>query len=294
MRWPKLFTSPTDLSKNLTLELLVLLWALLLAACTQVSSGERTIILATTTSTQDSSLLDVLIPAFEKASGITVKTVAVGTGQALAMGARGDADVLLVHSPEDEEAFMAQGYGSDRRLVMHNDFVLLGPSSDPAGASRAGSIIEALRAIAGSGATFVSRGDESGTHKLEKKLWSQVGTMPQSEHYLQTGQGMGQTLTIASETHAYTLSDRATYLAQRSHLNLVILREGDRPLLNIYHVIVVNPAKFPSVHSQDAVAFADFVTSAAGQSIVASFGKDKFGQPLFFPDAGRDERELTP
>ncbi len=262
------------------------------SACSPFGSGRQSLILATTTSTQDSGLLDLLVPAFERESGIVVKTVAVGTGQALAMGARGDADVLLVHSPQDEEAFMAQGYGVERRLVMHNDFLLVGPSSDPAGVAKAPSIVDAMKAIADTGAPFISRGDESGTHKLEKRLWAQSGTIPKGSWYRQTGQGMGQTLTIASELQGYTLTDRATYLAQQSNLRLVILRQGDRPLLNIYHVIVVNPSKFPNVNASGARAFADFVTSPQGQALIGDFGKDRFGQPLFVADAGRNEDEL--
>jgi tungstate transport system substrate-binding protein len=262
-------------------------------SCGLFSNRTQAIILATTTSTQDSGLLDVLVPSFERETGIRVKTIAVGTGQALAMGARGDADVLLVHSPKDEEAFMAEGNGLERRLVMYNDFVLVGPASDPAGASRLSSIAEAMRAIASSGSVFVSRGDESGTHKLEKQLWSQAGLSPVGSWYKQTGQGMGQTLIIASEMQAYTLTDRATFLAQKSNLRLAMLRQGDRPLLNVYHVIVVNPERFPRVNANEALAFADFLTSARGQAVIASFGKERFGQSLFVPAAGQNELELN-
>ena len=250
------------------------------------------IILATTTSTQDSGLLDVLIPAFEAVSGYSVKTVAVGTGQALAMGEEGNADVLLVHAPASEVTFMENGFGSDRRLVMHNDFILVGPSADPAGVKGLGAL-EAMKAIAATGATFVSRGDDSGTHKKELDLWKKAGVDPAGQAwYLESGQGMGATLTIASEKAAYTLTDRATYLANKDNLQLVIPSEGDPTLLNVYHVIAVNAEKWPAVNLDGAAAFADFLVSAAGQALIGSFGVEEFGQPLFIPDAGKAEEEL--
>jgi tungstate transport system substrate-binding protein len=250
------------------------------------------IILATTTSTQDSGLLDVLIPAFEAVSGYSVKTVAVGTGQALTMGEEGNADVLLVHAPASEVTFMENGFGSDRRLVMHNDFILVGPSADPAGVKGLGAL-EAMKAIAATGATFVSRGDDSGTHKKELDLWKKAGVDPAGQAwYLESGQGMGATLTIASEKAAYTLTDRATYLANKDNLQLVIPSEGDPTLLNVYHVIAVNAEKWPAVNLDGAAAFADFLVSAAGQALIGSFGVEEFGQPLFIPDAGKAEEEL--
>ena len=250
------------------------------------------IILATTTSTQDSGLLDVLLPAFQAATGYNVKTVAVGTGQALKMGEEGNADVLLVHAPASEIAFMDGGFGSDRRLVMHNDFVLVGPAADPAAIEGLGAL-EAMQAIAANGATFVSRGDDSGTHKKELDLWKKAEVDPAGQAwYLETGQGMGATLTIASEKAAYTLTDRATYLANRDNLELVILSEGDPTMLNVYHVIAVNPEKWPAVNAEGAAAFADYLTSVDGQSLIASFGVEEFGQPLFIPDAGKAESEL--
>ena len=250
----------------------------------------REVILATTTSTQDSGLLDVLAPLMEKKSGYQVKVIAVGTGQALKMGERGDADVLLVHAPEAEVEFMKAGHGSDRRLVMHNDFIIVGPKGDPAKVKGARSAAEGFHRIAAAKATFFSRGDESGTHKMELKLWRAAKVGPEGGWYQQSGQGMGATLKIASEKSAYTLTDRATYLALRKNLDLRILLERDAPLLNIYHVIVVSPKKHPGTNLRGAKAFADFMTAKGTQRLIGKFGADKFGQPLFFPDAGKRER----
>lgn len=270
---------------------LVLLASLALPACTSKPENPS-LILATTTSTQDSGLLDVLIPAFEAETGYTVQVVAVGTGEALKMGEEGNADVLLVHAPSSEITFMEGGFGSDRRLVMHNDFVLVGPATDPAGIRGLGPV-EALIEIAESGASFVSRGDDSGTHKKELSLWNSAEIEPTGQAwYIETGQGMGATLTIASETEAYTLTDRATYLANRENLSLEILVEGDASLLNVYHVIVVNPNLWPDVNNAGAIAFADFITSAEGQEIIGTFGTEEFGQPLFTPDADKTDAEL--
>lgn len=268
-----------------------------LASCARPDSppsnpSSDVIILATTTSTQDSGLLDVLIPAFEKASRFSVKTIAVGSGQALEMAARGDADILLVHAPSAERELMEAGYGVDRRLVMHNDFVLVGPPQDPAGLRQAESAADALRRLQAAGSPFVSRGDESGTHLKERALWQAAGGLPSPEGYQESGQGMGATLLIASEKGAYTLSDRATYLAFREQLNLEILVEGDPDLLNVYHVIRVNPQKWPSVNVQGAIALADFLTSPKGQALIALFGVEEYGQALFFADAGKSEAEL--
>lgn len=250
------------------------------------------IILATTTSTQDSGLLDVLVPAFQVATLYNVQTVAVGTGQALKMGEEGNADVLLVHAPSSEVSFMDNGFGSDRRLVMHNDFILVGPQADPA-AIQGLSAVDALKAIEAAGATFVTRGDDSGTHKKELDLWKKAGLDPAGQAwYLETGQGMGASLIVASEKAGYILTDRATYLANQENLQLVILSEGDPTLLNVYHVIIVNPAKWPKVNQAGATAFADFLVSAEGQALIGSSGVDKFGQPLFTPDAGKAESEL--
>jgi tungstate transport system substrate-binding protein len=258
-----------------------------------VQSQPKTIILATTTSTQDSGLLDVLIPIFEKKTGYFVKTIAVGSGQAMAMGQKGEADVLLVHSPDAEKKFVAEGYGINRRLVMHNDFIIAGPAEDPAKIKGMRSASEAFKKIASAKALFLSRGDNSGTHAKEKAIWKASGIKPEGEKwYQQTGLGMGQTLNVASEKKGYTLADRGTYLALKKNIGLDILVEGDAILLNIYHVIEVNPAKWPKVNASGAKAFADFMVFKETQNIIKTFGVDKFGSPLFFPDAGKKEEEL--
>ena len=244
------------------------------------------VILATTSSTQDSGLLDELLPLFEKQSGYSVKPIAVGSGQAMAMGRRGEADVLLVHSPEAEKALMADGFGLNRRIVMHNDFILVGPAADPAGLAKLGAVA-CFQRIADSKALFMSRGDNSGTHAQELKLWKAAGLAPEGQAwYQQTGQGMGQTLAIAAEKRAYTLSDRGTYLALRKKLGLPILHEGDPALRNVYHVIEVNPTRFPKVNAAGARAFADFMVSKPVQARIKEFGMAAYGSPLFFPDAG--------
>jgi tungstate transport system substrate-binding protein len=249
---------------------------------------KRSIILATTTSTQDSGLLDVLIPLFEQQTGYLVKTIAVGTGEALAMGARGEADVLLVHAPEAEAKFIADGHGLNRRAVMHNDFILVGPLEDPAQLRDRPGILEAFKHLVEGGASFASREDNSGTHQLEQRLWKQVGITPKGRWYLEAGQGMGATLRIASERKAYTLTDRGTYLALQNTLQLAIVSEGDKALANFYSVIEVNPAGYTTVNHEGAKAFADFMVSPETQQIIKTYGVDKFGQPLFFPDASRE------
>jgi len=252
------------------------------------------LILATTTSTQDSGLLDVLIPMFQDQTGYTVQTVAVGSGQAMEMGQQGNADVLLVHSPAAEEQFMDDGWGKDRELVMHNDFVIVGPTEDPAKIKGLSST-DAFKAIAGAGATFAARADKSGTSTKELGIWKKAELDPATEKpawYLESGQGMGSTLTIASEKGAYTLTDRATYLANKDNLQLEILSEGDPGLLNVYHVITVNPDKWPKVNKDGALAFMKFVTDPTTQAVIGKFGVDKFGQQLFIPDAGKAEEEV--
>ncbi len=245
----------------------------------------RDLILATTTSTQDSGLLDVLVPLFEQQSGYTVKVVAVGTGAALRMGERGDADVLLVHAPEAEEAFMAAGHGSEREYVMYNDFIIVGPANDPAHIRGLTDAADALKRIAEAGSLWISRGDDSGTHKKEKALWRAAGfayeSISSSPWYQETGQGMGATLRIASEKGGYTLTDRGTYLHLKHTLDLDILVQGDERLYNVYHVIVVNPEKHPNVNVEGARAFADFITSPQVQDIIRAYGVDEFGEPLF-------------
>lgn len=254
---------------------------------------QKNIILATTTSTQDSGLLDTLIPIFEKETGYFVKTIAVGSGQAMKMGEKGEADVMLVHSPDAEKKFVEAGYGFNRRLVMHNDFIIVGPSSDPAAIKGVKSSAEALKKIAAANALFISRGDNSGTHAKEKTLWKKAGIAPAGQKWFQeTGLGMGQTLNVASEKKAYTLADRGTYLATRKNLGLVILNEGDAALLNIYHVIEVNSTKWPKANAPGAKAFADFMVSKKTQNIIRTFGVDKYGSPLFFPDAGKKVEDL--
>jgi tungstate transport system substrate-binding protein len=247
--------------------------------------AEKNIILATTTSTQDTGLLDVLIPAFEKKTGYFVKTIAVGSGQAMTMGQKGEADVLLVHSPAAEEKFVAEAYGINRKLVMHNDYVIVGPAADSAKIKGTKSTIEVFKKIAASASLFLSRGDNSGTDakdiKYEGEKW-----------YQQTGLGMGQTLNVASEKKAYTLADRGTYLSLKKNLGLEILAEGDTMLLNIYHVIEVNQAKWPKVNAAGAKAFADFMISGDTQNIIKTYGVEKFGAPLFFPDAGKKVEDL--
>lgn len=250
------------------------------------------VILSTTTSTADSGLLDVLLPLFTQQTGYKMKPIAVGTGQALAMGERGEADVLLVHAPDAEKKVVEKGAAVNRQLVMHNDFVIVGPPEDPAHIKGIKGTSGALAAIAQAEAIFVSRGDDSGTHKMEKKLWQQAKIPAEGKWYQEVGQGMGQTLNIASEKGAYTLTDRATYLALKKNLGLVILLQGDRSLLNIYSVMQVNPKKFDKVNAAGAKAFADFMINPETQKVIGNFGIDKFQQPLFTPDAGKSEDEL--
>lgn len=252
------------------------------------------VILATTTSTYDSGLLDFLLPVFEKKTGYKVKPIAVGTGQALKMGEQGNADVLLVHAPAAEKPLVEKGIVINYRLVMHNDFILVGPPGDPAGIKQAKTAVEAMQRIAARRAIFVSRGDDSGTHKKEKELWQKAGVKPGGDWYVEAGAGMGQTLTIASEREGYTLTDRGTYLALKKNLRLDVVLEGDPLLLNIYHVMQVNPEKFPNldINAVGAKAFVEFLVSPEGQKLIGEFGKDKYGEPLFFPDAGKKEEEL--
>jgi tungstate transport system substrate-binding protein len=273
--------------------LAVALIATLAAGHVQAQAPARgEVILSTTTSTQDSGLLDVLVPLFERPSGYRVKTIAVGTGQALTMGARGDADVVLVHAPSLEKKHVAEGAFVNRRMVMYNDFVVVGPPADPARIKGMRRLAQAFRRIAESRTSFVSRGDRSGTHILELALWEKAGTKPAGDAYIQIGQGMGAALNVASEKGAYTLSDRGTYLALQKRLSLEIVFEKARPLLNLYHVMEVNPARFPKVHAAGGKAFADFMVSRAAQQVIERFGVDKFGQPLFFPAAGKEESEI--
>ena len=253
------------------------------------------LILATTTSTQDSGLLDVLVPMFQEQTGYTVQTVAVGTGAALAMGQEGNADVLLVHAPASELPLMESGDCKDRMLIMHNDFVIVGPAADPAGIKGNAITADAFALVAESESTFISRGDDSGTNKKELSIWTDTDYDPNADKpawYVESGQGMGATLTIASEKEAYTLTDRATYLANKENLDLEILVEGDAVLLNVYHVMTVNPEKWPDTNYDGALAFANFMTDPTTQKVIGEFGVDKFGQPLFFPDADKTDADL--
>jgi tungstate transport system substrate-binding protein len=273
---------------------LAALGILQIALICSVQAAGQIVILATTTSTQDSGLLDVVVPLFEKRTGYVVKTISVGTGQALALGGRGEADVVLVHAPEAEKKYLAEGTLVNRRLVMHNDFIVVGPKEDPARIGGLKKASDALRRIAETKAAFVSRGDNSGTHQLERRLWKETGLGPSGDWYLQSGQGMGQTLAIALEKRAYTLTDRGTYLALKRRLALDILVERDKSLLNIYSVMEVNPARFPKVNAAGGKAFADFMISPVAQEVIKSFGVEKFGEPLFYQDAGKREEELGP
>ena len=279
------------------LKMLLLIISLVAGLLGAVSSHSaetksRSVILSTTTSTQDSGLLDVLVPLFEKQSGYSVKTISVGTGQSLALAAKGDADVALVHAPSLEKKYVAEGKLQNRRLVMYNDFVIIGPKDDPAKLGSLKSAGAALEAIERVKAPFVSRGDNSGTHNLEKSLWKTAGIQPQGSWYIESGQGMGATLGIAQERSAYTITDRGTYLALQRRVTLPILIEGDRVLLNIYSVMEVNPANGPRVNAAGGKTFADFMVSPEAQNLIKSFGVEKFGQPLFVPVADKREEEL--
>jgi len=256
----------------------------------QPTKASGTLILATTTSTQDSGLLDVLVPMFEDETGYDVKAIAVGSGQAIEQASRGDADVVLVHSPAAEEKMIADGNGIERALVMHNDFIIVGPRNNPAGLASGASLIQTMTSLEEGDAGFISRGDNSGTHALELKLWKAAAIDPEGQSwYAESGQGMGATLQIANQKSAYTISDRGTYLSQSKNLDLVISFEGAKELLNVYHVIIVNPDKHTKVNAAAARAFATFITRADIQQVIAGFGVAEFGEPLFIPDAGKPE-----
>ena len=271
---------------------LVLAAVLVLAPIAAAQAPPTTVILSTTTSTQDSGLLDVLVPMFERQSGFTVKTISVGTGQALALAARGEADVTLAHAPALETKYVADGKLSNRRLVMYNDFVIIGPDDDPAKIKGEKSALAAFKKIAAAGSRFVSRGDKSGTHVLEQALWKQARVTPAASWYIESGQGMGATLGIADDRKAYTLTDRATLLAFGKRVRLAIVVEGDRPLLNIYSVMEVNAANGPRVNMAGGKAFAEFMVAPETQAVIKTFGADKYGQPLFVPIAGKKDEEF--
>ena len=290
---------------------LLMVFALMLSGCTSTPEAEPApepeteqanqevttpenpdIILATTTSTQDSGLLDVLIPMFEEQTGYRVKTIAVGTGQALAMGEKGEADVLLTHAPASEKPLVESGAVTNYQLVMHNDFILVGPSSDPAKVKDLKSVADAFKSISETSSIFVSRGDDSGTDKKEKGIWKDINIPNEGSWYQETGQGMGQTLNIASQKEGYTLTDRATFLAQKDNQQLEIAVQGEKSLLNIYHVMQVNEEKFPKVNADGAKAFVEFMIDSKTQDIIGEFGMDEYGEPLFFKDAGKTEEEI--
>jgi len=281
--------------KSLALILMLLLAFVSLAGCaskeaakspdTATPAVEKTLKMATTTSTQDSGLLDVLVPAFKNDTGYTIKVIAVGSGQAMEMGAKGDVDVLLVHSRAAEDKFVADGFGVNRKDVMHNDFIIIGPANDPAKIKGETDSVKALTKISQAKATFLSRGDKSGTNTKELSLWEKAKITPEGDWYKNVGKGMGDTFRMADEMKGYTLIDRATYLALKDKYKLEIMVEKDKPLLNPYGVIAVNKAKFPNVDYDGAMKFVDWVTSEKIQNMIADFGKDKYGQSLFIPDA---------
>ena len=276
--------------------LLLLVSVLLMLAVSACGPSEPEVLrLATTTSTADSGLLDAILPAFEEENNARVDVVAVGTGQAIELGEAGDADVILVHARAREDAFIAEGHGTERYDVMYNDFILVGPTADPAGVAGMTTAAEALAAIAAVGAPFASRGDDSGTHTKELSLWEAAGVTPDPAGgwYNSLGQGMGETLTFANEAGAYTLTDRGTFLSMRDNLpNLVVAVGGesidgnaDPALLNPYGVIPVNPDKSDAINADLAQKFAAWLTSAEVQAMIGEFGVETYGQPLFYPDA---------
>lgn len=268
--------------------------AAVVATLAMSCGADDTVILATGTTPYDTGLLDALEPLFEETTGYELKVIAVGTGQALEMGRRGDADVVFAHDPDAEEVFVEEGYGVNRRLVMYNEFVIVGPPDDPIELGRAEDAVTAMHGILKSQSTFVSRADESGTHSLERELWRDLGFDPAGEDwYVQAGLGMGATLQIASQRRAYAISDRGTYLAIRDTLELDILFEGDPRLLNIYHVMQVNPERVGGVHSGGASAFVDFMVSGDVQALIQEFRVEEFGEPLFVPAAGQTVEDLN-
>ncbi|MEX2172387.1 MAG: substrate-binding domain-containing protein [Pirellulales bacterium] len=252
--------------------------------CKQTARPANELTLATTTSVQDSGLLDVLIPRFREQTGIEVHVVAVGSGQALALGRRGDADVLLTHAPAAEQKYMDEGWGQELRPIMHNDFILVGPKSDPATINGQTSITEAFTRLAQQRVRFVSRGDESGTHLKEMDVWRKAGREPHGDWYIGAGAGMAAVLRIAQEKQAYTLADRGTFLALGNELDLIILSEGDPFLKNDYAVIITSKKQHPHLNAEAAQKFADFLTDSTTKSLIAEFGVEEFGEPLFLPE----------
>lgn len=290
-----------NVKKTLVIMLSILMLLSLLAGCAKSAESEvstepvqetpkpenNVLLMSTTTSTENSGLLDFILPVFKKETGIEVKVVAVGTGKALQMGVDGEADVLLVHAKADEEKFVQEGHGLERFDVMYNDFVLIGPDSDPAGvkADAPNDIVKALGLILEKQAKFVSRGDDSGTHKMELKLWKEAGVEPIGEWYLSAGKGMGEVIQMADEVVGYTLTDRATYLSMRDKVDLQIVTEGEPRLHNQYGVIAVNPNKNDKINHEAAQIFVDWILSDKTQNLIGEFGKEEFGQSLFIPNA---------
>jgi len=281
------------------LAMLPLLLAVTLAGCATESEEKakepavKEVILATTTSTYDTGLLDVLVPDFQEKTGYVVKPIAVGTGRALAMGEMGEADVLLVHAPDAERELVEKGAVVDRTLVMHNYFAIVGPPEDAAGVQGGEDAALALKRIAGAQALFVSRGDDSGTHKMERSLWTKAGIEPSGRWYQETGQSMGATLRVASEKGGYTLPDRGTFLALKKTLYMAAMVEGDPLLLNVYSVMLANPERYSRVNANGGRAFAQYLVSAEAQAIIREFGIAEYGEPLFIPDAGKREEDLS-
>ena len=262
---------------------LYLLMILLVLSAATLAGQSGELKMATTTSTENSGLLEVLIPSFEKLTGIKIKVIAVGTGKALALGRSGDVDLVLVHALKAEQLFVQQGYGVKRYNVMHNDFVIIGPADDPAGIKAQKSAARALKIIGAAESSFISRGDDSGTHKKEIELWQQTGISPNGKWYKEAGQGMGAVITMADALRAYTMTDRGTYLALQDKIELMVLVEGDPLLFNPYGIIAVNPEKHPHVNYDGSVRFIEWLTAPAGQKIIGSFRKK--GEILFYPDA---------
>jgi tungstate transport system substrate-binding protein len=256
-------------------------FAPLLALAMSGAAAQPMLRLGTTTSTENSGLLRAILPRFESASGLKVQVISVGTGKAMKLGENGDVDVLLVHSRPDEDKFVAQGFGVNRQDVMYNDFILVGPRADPARIAGGRDVLAAFRRIFDAKAVFVSRGDDSGTDKMEKTYWGELGRRPEGRQYLSAGQGMGEVLTMAANLDAYTLSDRATYGAYRARIGLDILVEGDRKLFNPYGVIAVNPSRYKDVNFRGATQFIDWITGAEGRAAIADFRVN--GEQLFFP-----------
>lgn len=264
------------------------LLALLLLSCTMLApfaGAEEALRLSTTTSTDNSGLLNYLLPAFEAQSGLNVKVIAVGTGKALELAKNGDVDVTLVHARPAEDKFVAEGHGVNRRDVMYNDFIIVGPVSDPAGVKGMHEVLPALRKIVEAKARFISRGDNSGTDQMEQAYWKQAGVKPAGSAYVSAGLGMGEVLNMAAEMQAYTLTDRATYAAYRARTGLAVMVEGDKKMFNPYGIIAVNPAKYKDINYKGAMQLIDWITSPAGQKRIAEFKVG--GQQLFFPSASK-------